>query len=51
MKFARSKKLSFVNNKGGVGKSTLAYNTAVQFANKGYKTVLIDLDHNATSLV
>lgn len=44
MKYARSKKLSFVNNKGGVGKSTLAYNTAVQFANKGYKTVLIDLD-------
>ena len=44
MKFSRSKKLSFVNNKGGVGKSTLAYNTAVQFANKGYKTVLIDLD-------
>lgn len=43
-KFARSKKLVFFNNKGGVGKSTLAYNTAVQFANKGYKTVLIDLD-------
>lgn len=44
MKFLRAKKLSFVNNKGGVGKSTLAYNTAVEFANKGYKTVLIDLD-------
>lgn len=44
MKFPRSKKLVFFNNKGGVGKSTLAYNTAVQFAKKGYKTVLIDLD-------
>lgn len=44
MKFARTKKLAFVNNKGGVGKSTLAYNTAVKFATKGYKTVLIDLD-------
>ncbi len=44
MKYTRSKTLSFVNNKGGVGKSTLAYNTAVQFANKGYKTVLVDLD-------
>ena len=44
MKFSRSKKLVFFNNKGGVGKTTLAYNTAVQFANKGYKTVLVDLD-------
>ena len=44
MKYPRAKTLSFVNNKGGVGKSTLAYNVAVQFANKGYKTVLVDLD-------
>ena len=44
MKYPRSKKLVFFNNKGGVGKSTLAYNNAVKFANKGYKTVLIDLD-------
>lgn len=44
MKFTRSKKLVFFNNKGGVGKTTLAYNTAVKFTNQGYKTVLVNLD-------
>ena len=44
MKFPRSKKLIFVNNKGGVGKTTLAFNCAVSFANQGYKVVLVDLD-------
>lgn len=44
MKFPRAKKLIFVNNKGGVGKTTLAFNCAVSFAKNGYKTVLIDLD-------
>ncbi len=43
-KFIRSKTLSFFNNKGGVGKTTIAYNAAVKFAQHGYKTVLVDLD-------
>ncbi|HAT73547.1 MAG: Phage regulatory protein cII [Candidatus Moranbacteria bacterium GW2011_GWF2_36_839] len=44
MKFARTKKLLFANNKGGVGKTTLAFNCAVKFSEMGYKTVLVDLD-------
>ena len=44
MIFTRTKKLVFFNNKGGVGKTTLAYNTAVKFAEMGYRTVLVDLD-------
>lgn len=44
MKFPRTKKLLFANNKGGVGKTTLAFNCAMYFAKQGYKTVLVDLD-------
>lgn len=44
MQFPRTKQLVFTNNKGGVGKTTLAFNTAVKFAEMGYKVVLVDLD-------
>jgi len=44
MEFTRTKKLVFANNKGGVGKTTLAFNCAMSFAKQGYKTVLVDLD-------
>lgn len=44
MKFIRTKKLTIFNNKGGVGKTTIAYNLATVFAEMGYKTVLLDFD-------
>lgn len=44
MKFTRTKKLVFLNNKWWVGKTTIAYNVASKFAEHGYKTVLVDLD-------
>ena len=44
MKFPRPKKLLFINNKGGVGKTTTSYNVACKLAGMGYKTVLVDLD-------
>lgn len=51
MIFTRTKKLLFCNNKGGVGKTTIAFNCAAAFAEKGYKTVLIDLDPQCNSTI
>ena len=44
MKFPRPKKVVFCNNKGGVGKTTLIFNVAIELSKKGYKVALIDLD-------
>ncbi len=38
------RKISIINNKGGVGKTTTAFNLAHFFAKAGYKTLAIDLD-------
>lgn len=47
------KTLSFFNNKGGVGKTTLSTNVAHNFAEKGYRVLYVDCDPqcNATQLM
>ncbi len=44
MNFPRTKQIVFANNKWGVWKTTLAYNTGKYLAQKWYKIALIDLD-------
>jgi len=41
--------IAFGNNKGGVGKSSTAVNTALMLSSFGYKTLLIDSDGQANS--
>lgn len=50
---ANVKTLSFFNNKGGVGKTTLSTNVAFNFAERGKRVLYVDCDPqcNATQLL
>lgn len=41
------KTISFFNNKGGVGKTSLAYHLSWMYAEQGYKVLAVDLDPQA----
>lgn len=41
--------ISFINQKGGVGKTTLSINVASRLANAGHKVLLIDADKQGSS--
>ena len=43
------KVLAFINQKGGVGKTTSAVNVGLSLAVSELKTLLIDLDHQANA--
>lgn len=43
--------ISFVNNKGGVGKTTSTINVGAALSNMGYRVLLIDFDHQCNLTV
>jgi cellulose biosynthesis protein BcsQ len=45
--FALERVIAIVNDKGGVGKTSIAANLAGQFAGAGYRSLLIDLNRQA----
>lgn len=45
-----AKIIAFINEKGGVGKSSVCFNTAWHFAEQGRKVLLIDLDGQRANL-
>lgn len=46
---SKAKRLAFLNNKGGVSKSTSIFHIAGELAHRGYKVLVIDLDPQINS--
>ncbi len=46
-RMASGKVLAFLNQKGGVGKTTMAFNTAHALAERGHKVLCLDMDPQA----
>lgn len=46
-----TRKISFINYKGGVGKTSLVVNLAAQLAQKGKRVLLVDLDAQSNSSI
>lgn len=44
-----SKLAAIINMKGGVGKTTLSYNLAMELAGRGNRVLLVDLDPQANA--
>jgi chromosome partitioning protein len=42
--------ITFANEKGGVGKSTIAFHCCMALCNAGYRVAVIDLDHRQQSM-
>ena len=45
MRYPKMKIITFAAIKGGVGKTTLAFNFGEWLAKKGHKVLFLDLDH------
>jgi chromosome partitioning protein len=42
--------ITFANEKGGVGKSTIAFHCCIALCNAGYRVAVVDLDHRQQSM-